>query len=111
MLLETRSPADIDQRTWSFAPKIYYFHPLLAGKPDQWQRHLGRCREMGFDHLLTAPLFSPGRHGDIFLTANYEHVHQAWQELGGVDRAFANFSDACRRHELHLLVDIVLARV
>jgi len=40
-----------------FAPRIYYFHPLLAGDRASWPHHLQRCQEMGFDHVLTAPLF------------------------------------------------------
>ena len=51
-----------------FAPRIYYFHPLLAGAPSSWAQHLGRCEDMGFDHVLLAPIFAPGTDGDIFLT-------------------------------------------
>src|ERR1700761_4544008 len=60
-----------------FAPKIYYFHPLQAGPRSSWDDHFRRCRDNGFDHVLTAPLFAPGAAGDIFLAGNHDTVHPA----------------------------------
>jgi hypothetical protein len=68
--------ATLLSRTHEFvAPKIYYFHPLLAGPPGTWPAHLSRCRESGFDHIVSAPLFAPGKAGDLFLTADHESAH------------------------------------
>src|SRR6202034_3591378 len=57
MAVKRRSVAVTDESRELFTPKIYYFHPLLAGPCASWSRHLRRARDMGFDHLLTAPLF------------------------------------------------------
>ena len=60
-----------------FCPRIYYLHPLLAGALTEWGTHLDRCAELGFDHVLVAPIFAPGRVGDIFLTGDTTRPHTA----------------------------------
>src|ERR1700689_3625581 len=93
------------------APKIYYFHPLLAGPRTSWPRHLRRCRDMGFDHVLTAPLFAPGKEGDLFLSSDHDRANPAFHESLGVDDFVAEFARACRECELDLLIDVVLGRI
>jgi starch synthase (maltosyl-transferring) len=100
-----------------FAPKIYYFHPLLAGPRSSWGDHFRRCRDNGFDYVLTAPLFAPGETGDIFLTGSHETVHPALHrtqdgEKDGeaADQAFAELAGLCRQNGLGLFADIVVGR-
>ncbi len=92
------------------AATIYHLHPLVAGRLEEWPRHLARCRAMGFAHVGTAPLFAPGAAGDIFLTADHEALNPA---LGtsDADAAIAGLADACAAHELGLILDVVLDRV
>ena len=66
---------------------------------------------MGFDHVLTAPLFAPGALGDVFLTGNHERAHSALGKPASADDVFGNFVETCRGHDLQLLVDIVLGCV
>ncbi len=98
-------------RRETFAPRIYYFHPLLAGPRSSWPRLLRRCRELGFDHVLTAPLFAPGATGDLFLTADHEKVHPALDGSLAADEFTADFARQCRDAGLNLLVDLVVGRV
>src|SRR5215469_10185856 len=91
-----------------FAPKIYYFHPLLAGPRERWPDHLKRCRELGFDHLLSAPLFAPGEAGDLFLTADHERVHPLIDKSTSGDEVVAEFAALCGAHGLELLLDVVV---
>jgi starch synthase (maltosyl-transferring) len=93
------------------APKVYYLHPLLAGPLASWEPHLARARRMGFDHLATAPLFAPGGTGDIFLTADHEAVHPALGTGAPADEVIAGLAQTCARHELRLVLDIVIDRV
>jgi starch synthase (maltosyl-transferring) len=97
--------------TTTFAPKIYYFHPLLAGPRRDWPLHLRRSRELGFDHILMAPPFAPGAGGDLFLTADHERAHPAIDEAQPADRVIEDFAQECRQHGLQLLLDLVLGRV
>ena len=94
-----------------FAPRIYYFHPLLAGDRASWPHHLRRCQEMSFDHVLTAPLFAPGTDGNIFLAGDHERVHQAINGSDDADTFVAGFAETCQQHGLRLLVDLVVGRV
>ncbi len=101
----------MDRSQRAFAPRIYYWHPLMAGPMSDWPRHLDRAREMGFDHLCCAPLFAPGRAEDIFLTGNHELAHPALQHTGDADEVFSAIAEMCRQRGLSLLVDLVLDRV
>ena len=101
----------MDQSRDLFSPKIYYFHPLLAGPRAAWARHLGRCRDMDFDHVMTPPVFAPGGGGDMFLAGNHEQAHPAFAEALSADGLVGEFAQACRQHGLQLLVDVVLGRV
>ena len=97
-----------------FAPKIYYFHPLLAGPASSWGAQLGRCRANGFDHLLVAPLFAPSESGNIFLTRNHDVINPALSGAGAAeqaDDAFRDLAALCRQNELALCADIVIGRV
>ena len=101
----------MDQSRELFAPKIYYFHPLLAGPRVSWVRHLRRYQDLGFDHVLTAPLFAPGRDGDVFLTGDHDKVHPALDQMLAADEVVAELAVACRQCGLRLLIDIVVGRV
>jgi starch synthase (maltosyl-transferring) len=94
-----------------FAPRIYYFHPLLAGPRSSWPLHLQRCRDMGFDYVLAAPLFAPGAAGDMFLTADHERPHPAIERSLDADELIAEFARECQDTGLNLLLDVVLGRV
>ena len=94
-----------------FAPRIYYFHPLLGGDRASWPDHLRRCQKMGFNHVLTAPPFAPGADGNIFLAGDHERVHPAVNGLDDADAFVAGLAETCRQHGLRLLVDLVVGRV
>ncbi|HEY5047743.1 MAG TPA: alpha-1,4-glucan--maltose-1-phosphate maltosyltransferase [Rhizomicrobium sp.] len=94
-----------------FAPRIYYFHPLLAGPRLSWPWQLRRCRDMGFDCVLTAPLFAPGAAGDLFLTGDHERPHPAIEDSLDADQLINELARDCRDAGLNLLLDIVLGRV
>jgi starch synthase (maltosyl-transferring) len=91
-----------------FAPRIYYFNPLLAGARSSWPRHLDRCQQMGFDHVLMAPVFAPGAEGDIFLSADHDRVNPAVENLLAVDQVVEDFARACRANGLGLFLDVVI---
>ena len=103
--------SEVNQSRELFAPRAYYFHPLLAGDRACWPHHLQRCREMQFDHLLTAPLFAPDADGNIFLASDHQRVHPAIDGSQDADVFIAGFAEICRQHGLRLLIDIVVGRV
>jgi starch synthase (maltosyl-transferring) len=93
------------------APRIYYFDPILAGPHRSWAVHLSRCRELGFSHLLSAPLFDPGQSGDLFLSSDHERLNPGIAPATGVDSFVTEFARACQDHDLNLLLDVVVGRV
>jgi starch synthase (maltosyl-transferring) len=94
----------------TFAPKLYYFRPVLAGPAGAWPQHLRRVQGMGFDTVLSAPLFAPGVAGDI-LTAHHERTHPVVRAAPSIDQAVHEFADLCHRHDLQLYLHVVLGRV
>jgi starch synthase (maltosyl-transferring) len=93
------------------APRIYYFDPFLAGPHCFWSLHLSRCKELGFSHLLSAPLFDPGQSGDLFLSSDHERLNPAIAPATDVDSFVTEFARACQDHDLTLLLDVVVGRV
>jgi starch synthase (maltosyl-transferring) len=95
--------------------RIYYIHPLLAGPLAGWRDHLARARAMSFTHVCVAPIFAPGRTGDIFLVDDYEQVNPALtQDTAGqhsADAEVRQLADLCAEAGLALLLDLVLDRI
>ncbi len=91
--------------------KIYYIHPALAGRLEDWPRHLERCRALGFDHVGTAPLYAPGPGEDIFLTGDHEAAAPSLGVTGRADDAIAAVAALCARHGLKLILDLVIGSV
>ena len=89
---------------------IYYLHPLQAGPIDCWASHFERCCRMGFDHVLIAPPFLPGRGGDLFLTVDHARLHPI---LGAIDAltALSRLASEAAGFGLGLMLDLVIDRV
>jgi starch synthase (maltosyl-transferring) len=101
----------MDRPRGEFTPRIYYLHPLAAGPFATWSRHMDRCREMGFDHLGSGPIFAPGSSGDIFLAGNHETVHPVLRQPEPADSFIRALVEMCHRHGLKLILDLVLDRL
>jgi starch synthase (maltosyl-transferring) len=86
-------------------PRLYYVHPLLCGPPDAWRAHLARAAEMGFDRVLTAPLFAPAENGSVFAPADLDTVHPVLGTRRSALEVMAALVAECRRHGLALLMD------
>ncbi len=50
---------------------IYNLFPLLAGKFTDWERHLLRASEMGFNWVFVNPIQRPGKSGSLYSIADY----------------------------------------
>ena len=89
------------------APAIYYLHPLLAGRLDAWARHFERAAGLGFDHVLIAPPFLPGRSGNIFLAADHRRLHPAVSRAAAAE-GIAQAAAAARAQGLAPMLDLVI---
>ena len=93
------------------SPRIYYLHPLLAGDAAEWAVHFDRIARLGFDHVLMAPLFLPGRGGSILLAADYDRLHPVLGWEGDAVSGLRRIAASARAHGLTPLLDIVPNRV
>lgn len=50
---------------------IYNIFPLLAGKVSQWEPHLSRAAEMGFNWIFVNPIQLPGLSGSLYAIKDY----------------------------------------
>jgi starch synthase (maltosyl-transferring) len=94
-----------------FAPKIMYFDPLNAGPRQSWPRQIKLARDLGFDYLLSAPLFAPGSSGDRFISADHERAHPAIDPKLSADGLASELSIECRANDLELYLDLAIGRV
>ncbi len=91
--------------------KIYYLPGFLAGPLSLWPSHFERIAKLGFRQVCVAPIGRPGRSCNIFLA---DDVDNADHRLAGQDNSedvLATLGQQARRHDLALLVDVVLDRV
>ncbi|MFO1431703.1 MAG: alpha-amylase family glycosyl hydrolase [Candidatus Competibacteraceae bacterium] len=50
---------------------IYNLFPLLAGYFSNWQGHIDRAADMGFDWIFVNPVQKPGQSGSLYSIADY----------------------------------------
>lgn len=50
---------------------IYNIFPLLAGPITQWEEHLQRAANMGFNWIFVNPIQRPGRSGSLYSITDY----------------------------------------
>ncbi len=93
------------------APSIYYVSPLLAGPLDRWPHLLDHAARLGFDHVLIAPPFVPGRTGNLFLPADFTRLHPALAWESGADAAIERLARQAAERDLKLLLDVVPDRL
>jgi len=93
------------------SPRIYYLHPLLAGPLKQWPAQLDRIADLGFDHLLMAPVFLPGRSGSILLAADHDRLHPLLGWQGDALAGLRRIAEAARSCRLTPMLDVRLERV
>jgi starch synthase (maltosyl-transferring) len=89
-------------------PRIYMIHPLLAGPLSGWGRWLDRAADLGFTHVLTAPIFAGP---SLLLAEDFDHVHPALGWTGSAEDALRHFAQACRARGLTPLLDVYPSQV
>ena len=104
--------AHLDSHVAPYAPRIYFIHPLWVGPLSEWDSVLEHVAAMGFDHILIAPPFLPGRTGNLLATADHDKLHPALDD--GTHTAtqwLAVLARAARTHGLDLLLDVITDRM
>lgn len=88
---------------------IYNLFPLLAGKFAQWQEHLKRASEMGFNWIFVNPIQRPGSSGSIYSIADYFAFNPALTEgeKPPLDQV-RDVVNSARELGLEMMIDLVI---
>lgn len=54
---------------------LYNLFPLLAGSCKQWEPHLQRAADLGFDWIFVNPVQKPGYSGSLYSIVDYFQLH------------------------------------
>ena len=95
----------------TYAPRIYFLHPLLVGPLQAWPALFERAAALGFDHVLIGSPFASGQAAHLQLVADHARLHSIFGTPDDADEGLRYLAQAARAHGLGLLIDVVLDRV
>ncbi len=90
---------------------IYNLFPLLAGKFTDWERHLLRASEMGFNWVFVNPIQRPGKSGSIYSIEDYYDFNPVLVDQEDKKRPQEQVKDAIKAAErlgLNVMIDLVI---
>jgi len=90
---------------------IYNLFPLLAGKFTDWERHLSRASELGFNWIFVNPIQQPGRSGSLYSISDYYAFNPLLIDQKSEQKPQEQLKEAIRKAErlgLKLMVDLVI---
>jgi starch synthase (maltosyl-transferring) len=92
----------------TFRPRIYYLNPLsfidLAG----WRDAFAHARSLGFDSVLSAPLFKRGARGSLFSCSDLHSVDPAFGLPGSADEVIGSLVRLAADHDLNFMMDLAI---
>ena len=92
-------------------PQIYYVHPLMLKGLDGWREAFAHARDLGFDTVLTAPLFERGHNAGVFVTRNFDRLDPALGLGTSVEDGIRSLIRAASQAKIKLMLDLVVDRV
>ncbi|AYC99887.1 alpha-1,4-glucan--maltose-1-phosphate maltosyltransferase [Neorhizobium sp. NCHU2750] len=92
-------------------PQIYYVHPLALAGITAWEEMFGHARDLGFDTVLSGPLFHRGKGTSVFTAADFDRLDPALGLGRDPVEAIAALVAAAGRHELKFMLDLVIDQV
>ena len=92
-------------------PQIYYVHPLMLKGIDAWREVFAHVRDLGFDTVLSAPLFLRGQNASVFVTRNFDELDPIYGLGSSLDEGIRSLVAAASEHGIKLMLDLVIDRV
>ncbi|AXV14607.1 DUF3416 domain-containing protein [Neorhizobium sp. SOG26] len=92
-------------------PQIYYVHPLMLRGMEAWRELFAHVRDLGFDTVLSAPLYQRGRNASVFVTRDFDRLDP---ELGlgdNIEDGIRSLVEAARAANVKLMFDLVVDQV
>jgi starch synthase (maltosyl-transferring) len=90
---------------------IYNLFPLLAGKFSDWEEHLLRAAQMGFNWVFINPIQRPGASGSLYSIADYYDFNPLLVDQKSRKGALEQVKGIIRTAEemsLNMMVDLVI---
>ena len=92
-------------------PRIYYVHPLQLNGIEAWQAVFRHASGLGFDTILSAPLFERSGHTSVFVTRDPDRIDPGFGLGESVKDVLKTLTTAAAEHGLSLMLDLVIDRV
>ena len=93
------------------SPRIYYVHPLLLKGYEAWGEVFAHAKALGFDTVLTAPLFERGSKTSIFVSRRFDRLDADLGLGEEVDDGLSRLSKMAAEQGLRLMLDLVIDRI
>jgi len=90
---------------------IYNLFPLLAGKFTQWEPHMERAAEMGFNWIFVNPIQLPGQSGSIYSIKDYFSLNPLLFDKKSSKSANDQIKETIRTAEklgFRMMIDLVI---
>ena len=90
---------------------IYNLFPPLVGALSNWEKHLVRASEMGFNWLYVNPLQLPGKSGSLYAIADYFDFNPLFIDQKSEkkpDEQVKEMIQAAEKSGLQVMVDLVI---
>jgi starch synthase (maltosyl-transferring) len=92
-------------------PRIYYVHPLQLRGYDDWREIFEHAHDMGFDAVLTAPLFNRGKHTSIFVSYSFDRIDPSLELGDDLEDACSRLAALAARCKIRFMLDLVIDRI
>ena len=108
--MTTASRIEQDERRGTMR-RLYYVNPLLVSGREAWAEVFAHARDLGFDSILSAPLFARGDNTSVFVARSFDAIDPIHNLGSDVGAAMASLADAAREMGLDFLLDLVIDRM
>lgn len=96
--------------TPSRPPRLYYVHPLMFSDAGAWDALFRHASSLGFDTVLTAPLFARAAGGSVFVARDATRIDPAYGLGEELEAGLKRLSELAAAHGLRLMMDLVIDR-
>jgi starch synthase (maltosyl-transferring) len=97
-----------NQGVRSTPPRIYYVNPLLLQGIDAWREVFDHAADIGFDRVLTAPLFVRGGGISVFSSRDFDRLDPDLSLGSAVEEGVAWLAEAAGKSGVGLMMDVML---
>jgi len=90
--------------------RLYNLFPLLAGTVNDWERHLDRISEMGFNWIFVNPFHTTGASGSLYAVKDYYELNPLFKGRSRrkASTLISGFAAAAEKRGLSVMMDLVI---